>query len=59
MHQEYLPSHLSGEEFLQKPGDISGKTWDEDMLKRWEQEHNDGLPWEGRNILNDTKTTAE
>jgi putative ATPase len=48
VHQEYLPPHLFGEEFLKKPEDLNGKTWDEAMLKRWERECNDGQPWEGR-----------
>lgn len=37
--------------FLRPVGDLIDKVWDEDMLKRWEVEENDGLLWPGRNDI--------
>ena len=48
VQQEYLPSHLLGEQFLKKEGDVSDKAWDEMLLRQWEKECNDGRPWSGR-----------
>ncbi|KAF8517644.1 hypothetical protein JB92DRAFT_2905503 [Gautieria morchelliformis] len=56
VHQEYLPPHLSGEKFLKEPEDLSGKSWDEAILNRWERECNDGQPWEGRKTFSIPKT---
>ncbi|EIM83142.1 P-loop containing nucleoside triphosphate hydrolase protein [Stereum hirsutum FP-91666 SS1] len=44
----YLPEGVRGKVFLRKEGDVSGKEWDEEALKRWEEEENEGRPWEGR-----------
>ena len=48
MYQEYLPPELDGDAFLKGEGDVSEKAWDEELLRRWERECNDGQPWEGR-----------
>ncbi|KAI0758314.1 hypothetical protein BC629DRAFT_1584489 [Irpex lacteus] len=45
---DYLPPQLKGSVFLKPAGDMSDKTWDEDALRKWEKEENDGKPWEGR-----------
>ncbi|TRM69586.1 hypothetical protein BD626DRAFT_563317 [Schizophyllum amplum] len=44
----YVPSEVEGQEILKKAGDISGKSWDEEALRRWEREANGGREWEGR-----------
>ncbi|KAF8806282.1 P-loop containing nucleoside triphosphate hydrolase protein [Phlegmacium glaucopus] len=48
VQQEYLPPHLFSKEFLKKEGDVSDKTWDERLLRRWETASNDDRPWSGR-----------
>jgi len=45
---EYLPSLVQGEIILRKEGDLSGKVWDEEALRRWEEIENGGRAWEGR-----------
>ena len=45
---DYLPPQLQGERFLRDEGDLEGTTWDEGMLRRWEERKNEGRPWEGR-----------
>ncbi|KAN0138529.1 hypothetical protein V8E53_003517 [Lactarius tabidus] len=45
---EYLPSKLRGETILHKEGDLTGKRWDDDALKHWEEMENGGQVWEGR-----------
>lgn len=45
---DYLPPRFKDEVFLKPVGDLSDKTWDEEALRRWENEENDGVPWEGR-----------
>jgi putative ATPase len=45
---EYLPSRVQGEIILRKEGDLSDKLWDEEGLKRWEEEENGGQEWTGR-----------
>ncbi|KAI0085130.1 hypothetical protein BDY19DRAFT_897171 [Irpex rosettiformis] len=44
----YLPPRLNGSVFLKHAGDLSDKFWDEEALRKWETEKNDGKPWEGR-----------
>lgn len=44
----YVPEGVRGEVFLRREGDVSGKEWDEEALKRWEEEENGGKAWEGR-----------
>ncbi|EEB95133.1 hypothetical protein MPER_05946 [Moniliophthora perniciosa FA553] len=34
VHNTYLPPDIEGQVFLRKEGDLSGKTWDEQALKR-------------------------
>lgn len=46
---EYLPARFKNELFLKPEDDISDKTWDEGMLRRWEIEENGGNAWDGRN----------
>ncbi|KLO16056.1 P-loop containing nucleoside triphosphate hydrolase protein [Schizopora paradoxa] len=45
---DYLPPSLKGSVFLRKEGDNEGKTWDEEALRRWEEEENGGQEWAGR-----------
>jgi putative ATPase len=45
---EYLPSRVQGEVILRKEGDLSDKLWDEEALRRWEEEENGGQNWTGR-----------
>ncbi|KZT28929.1 P-loop containing nucleoside triphosphate hydrolase protein [Neolentinus lepideus HHB14362 ss-1] len=45
---DYLPAQFRDEVFLRKEGDLSGKEWDEEALRRWEREVNGGREWEGR-----------
>lgn len=46
VHNDCLPPELRGQKFLRAPGDMEGKMWDEEALKRWESEN--GRRWEGR-----------
>lgn len=48
---DYLPAQLAAARFLRDEGDLEDKTWDEDMLRRWETRKNDGMPWEGRKTV--------
>ncbi|KAF5370864.1 hypothetical protein D9758_002034 [Tetrapyrgos nigripes] len=48
VHNAYMPSQLEGQVFMRKPGDVSGKIWDEDALTQWETAENGGRKWEGR-----------
>jgi hypothetical protein len=34
--------------FLKDSNDISDKIWNEDALRKWEAERNNGTPWIGR-----------
>ncbi|KZT11052.1 P-loop containing nucleoside triphosphate hydrolase protein [Laetiporus sulphureus 93-53] len=45
---DYLPPRFKDEGFLLSAGDMTGKSWDEEALRNWEIEENEGLPWEGR-----------
>lgn len=47
----YLPSKLRGETILREDGDLTGKKWDDDALKQWEEMENGGQVWEGRSPL--------
>lgn len=47
----YLPSKLRGETILREDGDLTGKKWDDDALKQWEEMENGGQVWEGRPSL--------
>ncbi|CCM00399.1 uncharacterized protein FIBRA_02429 [Fibroporia radiculosa] len=47
---EYLPIQFRDAAFLKPAGDISDKVWDEDALRLWELEENEGRPWKGRLI---------
>ncbi|KAL1669629.1 hypothetical protein GGF50DRAFT_43757 [Schizophyllum commune] len=46
----YVPLEVEGQEILKKAGDLSGKEWDEEALRRWEKEVNGGKEWEGRGL---------
>ncbi|KAI4528644.1 P-loop containing nucleoside triphosphate hydrolase protein [Schizophyllum commune Loenen D] len=46
----YVPLEVEGQEILKKAGDLSGKAWDEEALRRWEKEVNGGKEWEGRGM---------
>lgn len=48
VYQEYLPPLIPGERILLKEGDMTGKLWDEDALRRWETLKNAGQEWSGR-----------
>lgn len=48
VHNQYLPTQLKDEIFLYKEGDITDKIWDEEALKDWEKEDNEGRRWDGR-----------
>ena len=48
---EYLPSEVRGETILHKVDDLTGKKWDEDALKQWEEIENGGQEWPGRSSL--------
>ncbi|KAI0271637.1 hypothetical protein BC834DRAFT_860525 [Gloeopeniophorella convolvens] len=48
---EYLPLQIREEVILRKDGDLSGKTWDDDALKQWEEKENGGQEWKGRNTV--------
>ncbi|KAH8080290.1 P-loop containing nucleoside triphosphate hydrolase protein [Cristinia sonorae] len=52
---DYLPIQFRGDVFLRKEGDMTGKTWDEAALLRWEAEENGGRPWPGRGQPNCTR----
>jgi putative ATPase len=45
---EYLPPQIRGEMVLSKEGDSTGKKWDEDALRQWEEIENGGQAWAGR-----------
>ncbi|KAH9929539.1 P-loop containing nucleoside triphosphate hydrolase protein [Epithele typhae] len=45
---DYMPIQFRGDEFVRKAGDLGGKTWDEDALRKWEYAENGGKPWSGR-----------
>ncbi|KAJ3753604.1 DNA polymerase III, clamp loader complex, gamma/delta/delta subunit [Lentinula raphanica] len=48
VHNGYLPLEIEGQRFMRRPGDTTGKIWDEEALKEWERRKNDGEEWEGR-----------
>jgi putative ATPase len=45
---EYLPPQIRGEIVLCREGDSTGKKWDEDALRQWEEIENGGQAWAGR-----------
>ncbi|KAI9445548.1 P-loop containing nucleoside triphosphate hydrolase protein [Lactarius indigo] len=45
---EYLPLEIQGETILRKAGDLTGKKWDDDALRQWEEIENGGQVWTGR-----------
>ncbi|TFK54405.1 P-loop containing nucleoside triphosphate hydrolase protein [Heliocybe sulcata] len=45
---DYLPAQLKDAVFLGKEGDMTGKEWHEEALRRWERESNGGRDWDGR-----------
>ncbi|KAJ3913641.1 hypothetical protein F5877DRAFT_51978 [Lentinula edodes] len=51
VHNGYLPLEIEGQQFMRRPGDTSGKLYDEVALKDWERERNGGKEWEGRSNL--------
>lgn len=48
VHNDYLPIQFRDDVFLRQDGDLEGKLWDEEALRRWELEENEGKEWEGR-----------
>ena len=48
---EYLPSEFRGETILRQVSDLTGKKWDDDALKQWEEIENGGQEWAGRSSL--------
>ena len=56
---DYLPLRFKDEVFLRPEGDLTGKLWDEEALRRWEQEENGGKPWEGREDIDIEKEGIE
>ena len=48
MTNDYIPEQFRGAVFLKPEGDISDKTWDEEALRKWEADENDGKLWDGR-----------
>lgn len=48
MTNEYIPTPFKDEIFLRKDDDLTDKVWDEDALRLWENEENNGMPWLGR-----------
>ncbi|KAJ3887840.1 DNA polymerase III, clamp loader complex, gamma/delta/delta subunit [Lentinula edodes] len=51
VYNGYLPLEIEGQQFMRRPGDTSGKLYDEAALKDWERERNGGKEWEGRSNL--------
>ena len=47
VYNQYLPPELKDEVFL-KDCDELDQIWDDEALKTWEREANDGKPWEGK-----------
>ncbi|KAH9075710.1 P-loop containing nucleoside triphosphate hydrolase protein [Lactarius deliciosus] len=45
---EYLPLEIQGETILRKADDLTGKKWDDDALRQWEEIENGGQVWAGR-----------
>ncbi|KAL0956039.1 hypothetical protein HGRIS_002211 [Hohenbuehelia grisea] len=48
VHNEYLPPQFKDTAFLREEGDKADEKWDEDALKVWEKEVNEGAEWPGR-----------
>ncbi|KAF8210119.1 DNA polymerase III, clamp loader complex, gamma/delta/delta subunit [Mycena galopus ATCC 62051] len=48
VYNTYLPSQVQSAKFLKQAGDESDKMWDESALTNWENNINNGEPWEGR-----------
>ncbi|KAI0029651.1 P-loop containing nucleoside triphosphate hydrolase protein [Vararia minispora EC-137] len=48
---EYLPEKLHDKVFLRSAGDLSGKEWDGEALRAWEQNENGGVTWQGGEIV--------
>lgn len=51
VYNQYLPNQFKNETFLLKEGDLSDREWNEEALKVWEAQLNDGKEWEGRKDL--------
>ncbi|KAJ3808547.1 P-loop containing nucleoside triphosphate hydrolase protein [Lentinula lateritia] len=51
VHNGYLPLEIEGQQFMRRPGDTTGKLYDEAALKDWERERNGGKEWGGRSNL--------
>ncbi|KAH9060770.1 P-loop containing nucleoside triphosphate hydrolase protein [Lactarius vividus] len=45
---EYLPLEVRGETILCKADDLTGRKWDDDALRQWEEIENSGQVWAGR-----------
>ena len=56
---DYLPPRFKDEVFLRPQGDLRGKLWDEEALRRWEAEKNGGELWEGRKDIDLEKLGIE
>ena len=41
---------LHGKDILGEEGDLTGKKWDEELLRQWEEIENGGQTWTGRSI---------
>lgn len=51
VYNQCLPPALKGSVVLKsEEEERKDKTWDEDGLRRWEQEVNGGKPWKGREL---------
>jgi putative ATPase len=44
----YLPPQIRGKKILLEEGDLTGKKWDENSLRQWEEIENGGQVWAGR-----------
>jgi putative ATPase len=44
----YLPPQIRGKVILREEGDLTGKKWDENSLRQWEEIENEGQSWAGR-----------
>ncbi|THH17729.1 hypothetical protein EW146_g3145 [Bondarzewia mesenterica] len=45
---DYLPVQVRDDVLLRAEGDLTGKEWDEEALRKWEMEENGGKDWERR-----------
>ncbi|KZT72047.1 P-loop containing nucleoside triphosphate hydrolase protein, partial [Daedalea quercina L-15889] len=55
---DYLPPQFKSEAFHRPAGDLSGKSWDEEALRQWELEENNGEPWKGGQTATGTKSST-